>query len=309
MSRGVACEPVLAVVVLASACGPSVGTLDGSGSGDADATTSDESMTGDAGDRTASGSDPSVDTTSPADDTGSDIDECLLADPSACPEDCAAGYALQVIDDECTTSSVEACIPGGPKPGVPPTTYWAIAPSGPVFLEYGGACGAGAQPSGWSECSGAAGDPQECACFCQQGYCRGDEDRRALDECGLATPCDVLFADSEFGAFDHDVERCVLEGLRDGVPGVYEIAFSSGGFSVDMTRYYVFGSEVARLSIHVDDIIECPLVSDWSAADRCTLQPSEFFASCMMPASTDDGCIDLADEWVLDCAIEPPACG
>jgi hypothetical protein len=298
----------LALVVLASACGPSVGTVDGSQSGDADATTSDSDTIGDADDGTEVGSDPSVDTTTPADDTGTDIDECLLADPSACPENCAAGHALQVLDDACTTTSVEACIPGGPKPGVPPTTYWAIAPSGPLFLEYGGSCGAGAQPTDWTECSGAAGEPKECACFCQQGYCRGDEDRRALDECGLETPCEVLFADEEFGTIDHEAEQCVLQGLRDRVPGIYEVSFT-GGFSIDTTRYYVFGDEIARISVHLDDIIECPLVSDWSVADRCSLQPSEFFQTCMMPANPDEECIDLVAEWVLDCATEPPVCG
>jgi hypothetical protein len=300
---------VLAIVALASGCGPSVGTADGSQSGDADATTSDDATRGDDAEGGVEvGSDPSVDTTSPAEDTGNDFDECLLADPSACPENCAAGYALQVIDDACGTSSVEACIPGGPKPGVPPTTYWALAPSGPMFLEYGGACGAGAQPATWTECSGAADEPTECACFCQQGYCRGDEDRRALDECGLATPCAPLYADSELGVFDHEIEQCVLQGLRDGVPGVYEVGFVSG-FSSDTTRYYVFGSEVARIEMHIDDIIQCPLVSDWSVADRCTLQSTEFFATCMMPASTEGECIYLVDEWVLDCATEPPACG
>lgn len=297
---------VAVAMLLASACGPSVGTPEGPQSGDGDATTDVADASGEA--EVDSDDGAATTATTAADETGGDIEECLLADPAACPDGCSFGYALQVIDDACGTNSVPACIPGGEKPGSPPTTYWALAPSGPLFLEYGGQCGAAAKPATWTECSGAPSEPAECACFCQQGYCRGDEERRALDECGLATPCPVLFVDGEHGAFEHDVEQCVLEGLRDHVPGVYEGTVNNG-FSADTTRYYVFGSEVARLEMHTDDLIICPAVSDWGAAERCTLQPSDFFASCMMPASTEGECIHLTDEWVLDCTTEPPSCG
>src|SRR5262245_32035157 len=166
---------LLAVVVLATACGPSVASSDESQSGGQDSS-------GDDGrDATSSGVATSIDTS--AGDTGIVDDTCALADPDACPEDCYRRDAWQVLDDACTTSSVAVCLPAGPKPGLPITTYWAIAPSGPVFAEYGTVCSVGAQPTAWRECMGAPDEPADCACFCQHGYCRGDEDRRALDAC------------------------------------------------------------------------------------------------------------------------------
>ena len=297
---------MLAGVALASviACGPQAGSGDGSADGaQTDGGTSSATADDDA---EVDGGPTPGSTTAPA-DTGVLEDECAFADPAACPDGCARGFALQVIDDACETTSIEMCIPGGPKPGAPPTSYWTIGPSGPVFLEYGGVCGAGAQPETWTECSGAVDEPADCACFCQQGYCRGDEDRRALDGCGLPAPCPVLFVDEEVGAYDHAAEQCVLEGLRDRVPGVYEVTFASS-FTVDTTRYYVFGDEIARIVLHSDDVIDCPETSDWSPADRCTLQPAEFFASCMQPTEPGDECVFVHDQWVLDCTAQPPAC-
>lgn len=294
--------------LVACACGPTVGTGDGSQSGGGNSTTAADA-TSDMSASAEVGTSPTTEATATASTTDNVDEACVLADPAACPDGCAADYALEVIDDVCTTSSVLVCVAGGPKPGVPPTTWWTTAASGPVFAEYGGdSCSAAAQPGeGWQECSGSPDEPPDCACFCQQGYCLGDQDRRALDACGLESPCPVLYVDPRFGAVDHEAETCVLEGLRDRVAGIYEITLS-GSFGSDTVRYYVFGEEVERITFASDDVILCPLVSDWSTAARCALQPSEFFASCLAPPGPETPCVATPEEWVLDCIDDAPAC-
>lgn len=290
-------------LVLALACGPSVGTGDGSHSGDTTTTVPDDPTT------TEVGGDPSADATSANPSTGEIPDDaCILADPLACPDACRRDDVLEVIDDACNTDSVEACVAGGPKPGVPPTTWWTMAATGPVFLEYGGdACGAAAQPGDdWRECSGAADEPADCACFCQQGYCRGDNDRRVLDACELPSPCPVVFVEGELGAVDHAAETCVLEALRDRVPGVYEIT-TSYGFSSNSVRYYVFGEVVGFLLLEASDVITCPLVSEWGPASSCLLQPVAYFAGCL--DSPEPACVITPQAWVLDCSPGAPDCG
>ncbi len=293
----------LVFVVVVLACGPTVGSGDGSESAGGTGVNDDGTGANEDG-GSGSAADGSASTGDAADDP------CVLADPASCPDGCGRSDALEVIDAACGTNSVQLCIAGGPKPGVPTTTWWTIAPSGPVFVEYGlGQCSAASQPGdGWRECSGAADEPADCACFCQQGYCRGDEHRRVLEGCGLPTPCPSLYVDPQFGASDHEAEACVLESLRDRVDGVYEIAVVSS-FGTDAVRYYVFGDAVLRIALASDDVLSCPTVSDWGPASRCTLAPDEFFASCLGPPMPEQACVAAPAQWVLDCIDATPACG
>jgi hypothetical protein len=283
---------------------PECSDRDGSGDHGASETVGSESASTSASATT----EPEVTTDSgSASDTGAPVDPCLAADPMACPDECELGTAWQVIDDACATNSVSACVPGGSKPEVPPTTYWAIGPTGPLFLEYGGACSANAEPGSWRECNGAPDEPADCACFCQQGYCRGDDDRRALDQCDLPASCDPVWVDPQFGAANHDAEQCVLEALRDHVPGVYEVTISNG-FSGDTTRYYVFADEVVRIELHFEDVIACPAVSLWGPASRCTLATSDYFAGCLELQVPGDDCVLHPGAWVEACEAATPSC-
>lgn len=286
------------VGMLAIGCGPSPGTSHASAGAEGDGSTGPEGSDGGA----------AQDSSSADAETGTSPEACVLADPAACPDDCYLGSALRVLDDACTTESVEVCLPGGPKPGLPDTTFWALTADGPVFAEYGGNdCSAGAQPQAWAECSGAADEPEACACFCQQDYCPGDADRRALDQCGLPTPCDALFIDPRFGVASHDDERCVLEALRDRVPGNYEMILGSAASS-ERVRFYAFGEALSRIEQHADDFITCPKVSDWSRASRCTLAPASYFTGCLEGAAPGEDCVLDLDAWALDCVEQPPAC-
>lgn len=287
-------RPLSFALVVAAACGPTIATDD-------DATTDAPQVTS-----SSSAASTSSDTT----DTDAAYAACVAADPADCPPDCYAGFALQVIDDACGTTSVEVCLPAGPKPGLPlAITFWANAPSGPVFAEYGGPCSVGARPDVWRECSGAANEPADCACFCQGGYCPGDEDRRALEDCGLAVACDPLFVDPQFGAVDHDAEACVLAGLAARTEGVYELT-TSDGFTTTTTRFYVFGDdEVARIELTSDDVQSCPQRSDWGSASTCTLASPDYFASCMGPLTEAEDCVLDLDAWSSECADGVAQCG
>ncbi len=295
-------RPLFSFVILATAaCGPSVATDDDDTTTDVSAETTGSPQ----GDTTS----VSISDTSAEADTGVVADACVAADPNACPEECYRGYAWQVIDDACGVNGVEMCLPGGPKPGVPVTTYWARTDAGPVFLEYGGQCSAAARPDVWHECTGAVDEPTECACFCMLGYCPGDEDRRALDECGLDWACDPLIVDPQFGAVDHEAEACVLEGLGARTPGIYEV-FTSFGLSTEATRFYVFGGdEVARIELTSDDVLMCPQVSDWSSASTCTLASPDYFAACLAPQPEGPECLFELEAWVTDCVSDPATCG
>ncbi len=303
----------IAVLILA-ACGPSVGSGDGSADGGhGEDTGADVEASGSAeevgGASLATDTQGSATADTSAGESGEPADACLLADPDACPDACYRGTALAVIDDACTTNSVDVCLPGGPKPGVPLTTYWAQGSSGPVFAEYGGPCSVAAQPEGWRECMGAPDEPDECACFCQNGYCRGDEDRRVLEACGFASPCGQLVVDPQFGAADHAAEHCVLEALGVRTPGVYEIATSSS-FSSEMTRFYLLGDdEVVRLQYAGSDVLTCPQVSSWGRAQRCTLASGAYFGGCVEPQPPGQDCVLDLGAWVTDCSAQPPSCG
>lgn len=307
-------RPTSFAILVAAACGPTVATDDGTATATPQVTTGDTAGTGEpetGATVTTDVATTDAPTTDAADTTDTDAidDACVSADPAACPEECYRGFAVQVIDDACGTTSVDMCLPGGPKPGVPLTTYWAQAPSGPVFAEYGGTCSVAARPDAWHECSGAADEPAECACFCQGGYCVGDEDLRALDECGLDWPCGSLLVDPQFGAADHGVQECVLEGLGVRTPGVYEI-FTSNGFSSATTRFYVFGDDqVARIERMSDDVFSCPETSDWGSASSCTLASGEFFASCLEPQPKGEDCVLEIDAWVSECGGGGAVCG
>src|SRR5262249_37215181 len=109
-------------VVLACGCGPSVGSGEGSESGSHGSESSSTSLA-----HESSGANGSVATSidTSTGDTGSIVDEtCVQGDPNACPEGCYRGDVWRVLDDACTTSSVAVCLPAGPKPGVPTTTFW-----------------------------------------------------------------------------------------------------------------------------------------------------------------------------------------
>jgi hypothetical protein len=228
------------------------------------------------------------------------LDPCMVADPEDCPERCARTQGWT----GCPGDPVALCVsPGSPIDG-PQSTWWTRTPQGPVFLETGERCGVGFEPAeGWTECTGSVDEPADCACFCQQGYCPGDEGRKVLDSCDLEPVCNPLLVDPQAGVLDHAGEACVYTGLRDRTPGLYQV-FLSHGFVIERVRLYVGERTVHRLVESVSDLVVCPMHSDWGEAQRCSLAPSAYFEACTQGGE----CHLELDAWAIDCVPAAPVC-
>lgn len=139
------------------------------------------------------------------------------------------------------------------------------------------------------------------------GYCPGAEEVALLDSCEMGTPCPTLIIKGGQGAVDHDIETCVLEGLRDEVTGVYEILMLDG-FSGGTTRLYVHGGVVDRVTLGTTDVVVCPERAAWLAAETCQLAPPAFFADCLEAPLPKPECSQQLENWVSDCFSPPQAC-
>lgn len=281
-------------------CGPSVTSMEASGSASGDTTASSSSTSTTSGDDSQSGG---------AASTGASADACNDFPIDACPSDCQVREALQVLDDACGVSPVPTCVSVGAVYEGRPTTYFLPDAAGPLFIEVGGECGDDVLPGqGWTECGGLAAHPEDCACFCSEGYCPGSEDVQLLDACGLPSPCAPLLVSREVGATDHDNERCILEHLRDRVDGVYDVVSSGGELPLETQRLYVYGGRVARVQAIQTDVMDCPLQqSSWGPAEGCEPAAPEFFTDCLEGALAPD-CVLQLENWVSQCSSPAAPC-
>lgn len=292
----------IAVVVPCLACAAQDSGLDGADDGSSTGTTA-QSSDGE-GDSSGPTSETSGSTT-----TGSiDVDPCAASEPPNCAPGCVVTEAWSVVDGGCAANPIGICAPEAatdPEPKV----VWIEGPDGPLFLEVGTACGAGADaPLGWSECRGIDGDPPECDCFCTQSWCPAEADRFALEACDLGEPCPtvaVSFLDPEV---NERAEICVFEALRDRVPGVYAWS-GSAGFGGSYQRFYVDESGVQTVSGGAGDVISCPTAPAWGAASRCDLAASDYFASCLELVGTEQDCAFTPEDWIVGCEAQPASCG
>lgn len=286
-----------------------IGTLDASSSSSAGAATT----TGTAQDETSNASaDHDADETASAADASSSESGSMPADPcfgaaaDACPEGCSVVQGWLLTDDGCSEQSVDVCVGLGEEPMDTPTTFWVEGPDAAVFVE-AGSCGVDARPSGnWTECGDDA-DPIGCSCFCSGGLCPGDADRLALEACGLAEPCPVVWIEGLSGTVDVRAEACVLEALIDHAPGLYTIG-ASFGFSGGFRRFHVDDTGVQIISHSEGDVQECPETSGWGEVSRCELAPSEYFTACLDQLGTEQDCALTFDAWTTDCVVQPPTC-
>lgn len=292
---------------MAVGCGPSVLPDEGGGTGSGTETTTMATESGtsatsvSATTAVSGGSDSSTGAPPPT-------DMCADFSVEECPPDCVVAEARRVTDKACNTQEVSICSARGSEHSGPTTTYFLSTADGPLFITAGGICGEAMSPGdGWVECAGLLTHPEECRCFCEQGYCAGSEEVRMLDACVPANACGVLLVDPEFGAVSHDIERCVLEGLRDRVDGVYDV-LTGNGFASDTTRLYVYNGVVARILAQHSDILICPERSDWLPGESCELAPAEFFSSCMEAPIPDPECIHQVENWVTNCGGAPAPC-
>lgn len=108
--------------------------------------------------------------------------------------------------------------------------------------------------------------------------------------CDLPAPCERVWAMGEgtVEAFeDIDNAQCLLESLRDGVPGRYELMYGSMG---DIGLVYIellLGSDGA-LRMQLQDTCEgCPVSGFIGRSGTLELQPTEFFDECLDNPTTE----------------------
>ena len=122
--------------------------------------------------------------------------EALGSDRAACSdaEDCM--WATMFRPDEASGCGVEASLSGSGtcigrgEASTGRTTYYRELDGELRYLVDGQGCFtlAGA-PVGWTECSGAAGEPEPCGCLCAGDECPWEAEALALEACGFEQPC------------------------------------------------------------------------------------------------------------------------
>jgi hypothetical protein len=70
----------------------------------------------------------------------------------------------------------------------------------------------------------------------------------------------------------------------------------------------VLGEQLWRIDQHADDVITCPMVSEWGRASGCTLASADYFAACLEGAAPGQDCVLAPEARAVGCAPQPPAC-
>jgi hypothetical protein len=316
---GLAIASMLAIV----ACGPTAASeSDGSTSTtglETSATRSEASATATTDGDADADAETSVGATSGADDSTSMGDvtcEEVTLDVSGdpCPPGCVELDVHRVVTPlECAAEREYRCVGAGPPPALLPSAFYREDAGELLFAQVvpqrGGSCGDVVAPLGWTECTGAADDPPECACWCTGGLCHGEQFLEQLDGCGLPTPCGPI----EISVFDEraDVPPCVYEHLAARVPGVYRLAVATGYEFVDL-RVYVDGDDDAFVVLQtLDDASRgCPLDLPRWQARHCKLAKPKFFEDCaaILDPAERWSCVWYED-WFSACdAVDAVAC-
>jgi hypothetical protein len=164
------------------------------------------------------------------------------------------------------------------------------------------------QPLGWTECTGAPGEPPECGCVCAGGTCRGDAALTLLEGCALPQPCPD--ADHGGGGDWAPTEDCLYAALGADAPAVLRVHQNPGDPDLD-DRVYLRGDGTAAWLHSACDLACVGSCDDrnWGVPRSCTLRPPAFFAACAASSDPDElaTCRDVAG-WFTDCVVETPTC-
>lgn len=146
----------------------------------------------------------------------------------------------------------------------------------------------------------------------------------ALGACPLAEPCESFWLQGVEGSADPfhedslETERCILQGLRDGVPGRYRHT---------ATTHYTNGSSVVDTLFHVSadrrvsfagytkaqnfDSTYKIQSETYSAARNCVLAAPAFFEGCL-DNHTNEGyppdCMWSIEGWWSECVASEVSC-
>jgi len=307
---------IFLIAILGAGCLPppdNAGELLPGSSGSADGETTDQattlagtgSSTSDAESGTGSGTVSDAGST-----TAAELDDpCLEFSPEACPAECTLTPTYRQAKGVCdvhVSDAVYLCMSaGGPLDEVPTTFYAEIDGETRYVIHYQPCVmGPDATPALFSECSGAAGEPELCSCLCGSEGCPADAELLALEACDLPSPCGELLVNDTDMASDYDL--CVLAALRDRIPGAY--ASHRVGLFGDASHVFLFGGEDAQL-VHAYGSDFCTsAVSAWDPTRTCTLQSPAWFDACMTDTALQPDCL-FGESWFESCTEQPAACG
>ncbi len=248
-------------------------------------------------------------------------DPCeTLTDEAACAErpDCMYVIGDWRADASCSLGVPNrACLEAGEAIAADyRTTYYRADGSGFDYLFNGAPCvhtpGQSARlpavPVGWTECSGAPGEPERCDCWCGGDVCPREEGFLTLEACGVSSPCGEV-VDQEYGEAFGAYTQCVFEALRDRTPGRFALNLSDALF-YDRTIVYADGSgQVQVLDRGLPDTCSSLTLDTWGPARSCTLQPPQFFDDCLAasPLAQSTSC-SFSRTWFTDCQDVAPVC-
>ena len=292
------------------ACGPSVAASQG----DATSSTSAAATTGASEVTTQSSDGTTSDARGTDGTTGTGLD-CESHTSESCPEGCVVVIAHPASEWICDVAPSERplCVAAGDDvPRDYASVWWREIDGEALFVLAGQSCADSVAtiPSGWSECTGTADEPDVCRCLCVHDECPGEQDIATLERCTTDTPCPPTQVNIDFASPD---EECVFAALRDRIPGLYDLSFD---YINDGTRWRVLvtADGVAQATSQGWNEIGCPssVYPMWTAAHRCELASPEFFQACLDSGSpVNDGC--APDEqtlaaWLVDCVVMPATC-
>lgn len=147
-----------------------------------------------------------------------------------------------------------------------------------------------------------------------------------MEQCMLAQVCETFVHAFGEDGYVHDggtselleIEKCLLGGLRDGMPGRYVYGTSYGftsGYETRTSLIHVHADRSVTFAVHVEagnlinggnDFAEW---ESYEPARTCKLVDPAFFSACLTGGDGFDhfNCIELAPWWT-DCAELGPRC-
>jgi hypothetical protein len=301
----------LSTVVLA--CGPEAGG-DETPVGTTTETDTTSTSTGTADSTSMPASDVDGDTTAPA-DTGSGsttgdelVDPCLAGVPPDCGPECTPIVAYAEGDGACgvdgtVNGAASFCASLGEPVGDDyRSTFYATIDDHVWIAFTNHPCieNLPALPIAWTECTGAAGEPEVCTCGCAQDVCGWEAELDVLEACGFATPCGAV---NPSNPDDEDL-ACVLTALRDRTPGMHTVDPESGEYE---HRVFVDGDSAQHLRRIFGGICTGPFIATWQPAQTCELQPPAYFDACLQLPPERGSCAQPSD-WFVECEETPASC-
>jgi hypothetical protein len=310
----------LAVVLFAAqACGPSAGdVVDATTTSGSSASTSSGTETSSTDATTVLSTEESgvVDSTegmpTGTSEGGELSDPCLASAPPNCDPECTTVVAYAAGDGPCGVDATPngarsfCASVGEPLADDYRSTFYATIEGHMWFTFSNQPCveTLPAGPLAWTECSGAADEPEFCACGCAQDECGWEHEALLLQSCAYPSPCGVVDA-GIFGNAYSEAQICALTALRDRTLG--ELVVTTRGTGSE-SRVYIDGETAQHLRYDFPGICTGPLASAWDPSERCELAEPAYFDACLQAQDAEQQACVQVENWFTGCAAEPPVC-